>query len=255
MRSTSTRRSMIHHVGRLALAAAAAVALAQLTAGAQSGVGQTARPLKIGIIGSGNIGGTVGELWAKAGHQVLFSSRKPEELKDLVARVGSGARAGTPKEAIAFGEVVMLGVPYSAMPQIGQDYARDLAGKIVLDAGNPSARRDGPMAEAALTQGAGLATAGFLPGARVVRAFNSINFKVISNEAHRTGERVAIPLAGDDAEALAVASRLVTDAGFDPVVAGPLAKGKAFDSGSQLFLKALTARELRQALGLPPSKP
>ena len=237
----------------VAVIAVAVFALAPLVAGAQSGPG-TSRPMKIGFIGSGNIGGTIGELLAKAGHQVLFSSRNPEGLKDLIAKVGPNAHAGTPAEAVAFGEVVFLGVPYSAMPQIGSDYARGLAGKIVLDAGNPSARRDGPMGEAALAKGAGMATSEYLPGARIVRAFNSINYLVFAREAHRSGDRLAVPLAGDDAEALMVASRLVTDAGFEPVVAGPLAKGKAFDSGSPLFLKALTARDLRAALGLPDNR-
>ena len=238
------------HLRGLAFAAAVAMALTQLAAGAQT-TPQTSRPMKIGFIGSGNIGGAIGELLARAGHEVLFSSRNPDGLKPLVARVGPRSRAGTPKEAIAFGDVVFIGVPYSSMPQIGQDYARDLKGKIVLDAGNPSVRRDGPIAEAAVAKGAGLATAEHLPGARVVRAFNQLNFKVFMSEAHRAGARVAVPLASDDSEALAVASRLVTDAGFEPVVVGRLAAGKSFDSSQPIFLKALTARELRETLKLP----
>jgi predicted dinucleotide-binding enzyme len=238
------------HLLGLVFMAVVATALTQLAAGAQT-TPQTARPMKIGFIGSGNIGGAIGELLAKAGHEVLFSSRNPESLKPLVARVGPRARAGTPKEAIAFGDVVFLGVPFSSMPQIGQDYARDLKGKIVLDAGNPNVRRDGPVAEPAVAKGAGLATAELLPGARIVRAFNQLNFKVFLSEAHRAGDRVAVPLASDDSEALAVASRLVTDAGFEPVVVGPLAAGKSFDSSQPIFLKAMTARELRQALKLP----
>jgi predicted dinucleotide-binding enzyme len=242
----------LSRLGRAACVVAVAAALAPLAAGAQSTAApQTKTPMRIGFIGSGNIGGTIGELLARAGHEVLFSSRNPDELKPLVARVGSRSRAGTPKEAIAFGNVVFLGVPYSSMPQISQDYAKALAGKIVLDAGNPNVRRDGAMAEPAVAKGAGLATAEYLPGARVVRAFNGLNFKVFLSEAHRAGERVAVPLASDDKQALAVASQLVTDAGFDPVVVGPLAEGKRFDSSSPLFLKTLTARELRAALKLP----
>jgi 8-hydroxy-5-deazaflavin:NADPH oxidoreductase len=241
---------MARHLRGLAVATVVAMVLAQLAAGAQAPP-QTSQPMKIGFIGSGNIGGAIGELLAKAGHEVLFSSRNPDNLKPLVARVGPRARAGTPKEAIAFGEVVFLGVPYSSMPQIGQDYARDLKGKIVLDAGNPNVRRDGPIAEAAVAKGAGLATAEHLPGARIVRAFNQLNFKVFLSQAHRAGDRVAVPLASDDAQALAVASRLVTDAGFEPVVVGPLAAGKSFDSSRPIFLKTLTARELREALKQP----
>lgn len=227
-----------------------AVALLHVWGSAQSAQ-PAPKPMRIGFIGSGNIGGAIGELFARAGHEVLFSSRNPDNLKPLVARVGARARAGTPKEAIAFGDVVFLGVPYSAMPQISQDYAKDLADKIVLDAGNPNVRRDGPMAQPAVDKGAGIATAEYLPGARIVRAFNALNFKVFLSEAHRAGERVAVPLASDDKEALAVAAQLVTDAGFDPVIVGPLAAGKSFDSSSPLFLKPLTARELREALKLP----
>jgi 8-hydroxy-5-deazaflavin:NADPH oxidoreductase len=235
----------------MVFAAVVAMALSPLLAGAQAPTPQTSRPMKIGFIGSGNIGGAIGELLAKAGHEVFFSSRNPDNLKPLVARVGPRARAGTPKEAIAFGDVVFIGVPFSSMPQIGQDYAAALKGKIVFDAGNPNPRRDGPVAEAAVAKGAGLATAELLPGARIVRAFNQLNFKVFLSEAHRAGDRVAVPLGGDDQQALAVASRLVTEAGFEPVVVGSLAASKSFDSSQPIFLKAMTARELKAALKLP----
>ena len=234
----------------LVFAAIVTLALAQLGVHAQT-TPQTSKPMKIGFIGSGNIGGAIGELLAKAGHEVFFSSRNPENLKPLVARVGPRSRAGTVKEAIAFGDVVFIGVPYSSMAQIGQDYAASLKGKIVLDAGNPNPRRDGPTAEAAVAKGAGVATAEHLPGARIVRAFNQLNNKVFLSQAHRAGDKVAVPLAGDDKEALAVAARLVTDAGFEPVIVGNLAAGKSFDSSQPIFLKTLTARELREALKLP----
>ena len=84
----------------------------------------------------------------------------------------------------------------------------------------------------------------------MVRAFNSVSWLVFRSEAHRAGERVAIPLAGDDAEALALAARLVTDAGFEPLIVGPLARAKDFDAGSKVFGMAVGARELRLALGM-----
>ena len=243
-------RTKTRQLSGLTLAVALMAALASVIARAQA-TPQTSRPMKIGFIGSGNIGGTIGELLAKAGHEVFFSSRNPDNLKPLVARVGAKARAGTPREAIAFGDVIFLGVPFSSMPEIGKDYAGELKGKIVLDAGNPNVRRDGAVAEPAVAKGAGLATAELLPGARVVRGFNQLNFKVFLSEAHRAGERVAVPLGGDDAMALAVVSRLVTDAGFEPVVVGSLAASKSFDSSQPIFLKAMTARELKAALKLP----
>src|SRR5436305_10841503 len=82
-----------------------------------------AEKLRIGVIGSGHIGGTIGSLWVKAGHPVLFSSRHPEELKDLVAGLGSLARNGTVAEAVSFGDVIFVAVPYGALPQLGKDYA------------------------------------------------------------------------------------------------------------------------------------
>lgn len=233
------------------MAAIAIASIITIATGAQTTTPQTKQPMKIGFIGSGNIGGAIGELMAKAGHEVFFSSRNPDNLKPLVARVGPRARAGTPKEAIAFGDVVFLGVPYSSMAQIGKDYAAALKGKIVLDAGNPNPRRDGAIAEAAVAKGAGIATQEHLPGARIVRAFNQLNNKVFLNEAHRAGDKLAVPLGGDDKEALAVAARLVADAGFEPVIVGSLAESKSFDSSAPIFLKAMTARELREALKLP----
>ena len=217
-------------------------------------IGRTAgaekRSLKIGIIGAGRIGGTLGELWVKAGYEVLLSSRHPDQLKPLAARLGPRARAGFPREAATFGEVVLISVPYGALPQVGRDYAAELKGKVVLETGNPFPGRDGDMAIPARDKGTGVASAEFLPGVRLVRAFNTIPYYDLRSEAHRKGERVAVPLASDDQAALEIASRLVEDAGFEPVVVGPLARAREFDVGSAVFAQALTARELRRALGI-----
>ncbi len=219
---------------------------------AHVGAAASQSPLKIGIIGSGRIGGTLGEHWAKAGHEVFFSSRHPEQLKELVARVGPRARAGTPREAAAFGDIVFLAVPYSAMPEIGRDYANELKGKVVVNASNPIPRRDGAMAEEAQKKGAGLADVELLPGARIARAFTFPGAATFRSEAHRPGDRVAVAVAADDREAMEIAARLVRDAGFEPVAVGPLARAKDFQPGTTLFGKAMTAREMKQALGLQP---
>jgi predicted dinucleotide-binding enzyme len=108
------------------------------------------------------------------------------------------------------------------------------------------------MAVAARAKGMGLASAEYLPGVRLVRAFNTIPHTVLGREAHRKGERVAVPLAGDDPEALDIAARLVTDAGFEPVVVGPLARAREFDIGTSVYGQGLTAAELRRRLGLAP---
>jgi predicted dinucleotide-binding enzyme len=208
-------------------------------------------PLKIGIIGAGRIGGTLAELWVKAGHEVLVSSRHPAELEGLARSLGPRARAGTPREAAVFGDVVLVSVPYAALPQLGRDLRKELAGKVVLDTGNPYPERDGEMAVEARRKGTGVASAELLPGVRLVRAFNAIAYRSLRSEAHRAGAAVGIPIAGDDARALEVAKRLVMDAGFEPVVVGPLAQARKFDVGTPVYTQVLTGRELREQLGLP----
>jgi len=224
-------------------------ALGLLAVGAITPAWAQAKPLRIGIIGTGRIGGALATHWTKAGHEVLMSSRHPEELRALAASLGARARVGTPREAAAFGEVVLVSVPYAAIPDIGRENAAALKGKVVLDTSNPVENRDGAMALAAQKKGAGVATAEFLPGARVVRAFNCIPAASLANNANRKPERIAIPIGGDDAQALAVAERLVREAGFDPVVVGSLAQTRQFDLGNPLASRQFTAAEMRKALG------
>ena len=142
---------------------------------------QSIEPLKIGIIGSGRIGGAVGLRWAQAGHQILFSSRNPDGLTDLVSQAGANASAGYPADAATFGDIVFI---------------------------------------------------------------------AINREAHRDGELMGIPIAGDDAEAIAVASRLVVDSGFDPVFVGGLDRARDFDRGTKVYVKGMTASEIRASLGI-----
>ncbi|HKU15622.1 MAG TPA: NADPH-dependent F420 reductase [Steroidobacteraceae bacterium] len=211
---------------------------------------QPGAPLKIGIIGTGNIGGALATHWAKAGHELLISSRHPEELQDLAKSLGPKVRVGTPREAAQFGDVILLSVPYKATPDIGRDLASELKGKVLLDTGNPYPFRDGSMAEDARKRGTGVTSKEFLPGVRLVRAFNAINAGNLARDGNRKPERLAIPLAGDDAEALQIAQRLVRDAGFDPVVVGGLARAREFDVGTKVYTKLLTAQQLRAELGL-----
>ena len=235
-RASLSRRSLL-----------AAGTFAGLTfASAKPSFGQGAAPLKIGIIGAGHIGSAVGGLWVKSGHPVMFSSRHPEELASMVQGLGPLAKSGTVAEAVAFGDVVFIAVPYGAYPQIGKDFGSQLAGKVVLDAGNAVAARDGEISAEAKEEGIGVTSAKYLPGAKIVRAFNSMGYKFFASEAGRAGDRMAIPLAGDDKDALAVASTLVHDAGFDPVVIGPLARAKDFSQGNPLYGKQLTAEDMRK---------
>lgn len=147
--------------------------------------------------------------------------------------------------------MVLVAVPYGAMPQVGRDFAPLMQGKIVIDCGNPRADRDGPMADDAIARGTGIASAGYFPGVRLVRAFNAVSAQMVENDAHRQGELIGIPIASDDTQAIAVTERLVRDAGFDPVVVGGLDRAREFDRGTDVYVRGMTANQLRAALGLP----
>lgn len=205
-------------------------------------------PVKIGIIGTGHMGSALATRWARAGHQLLISSRHPDELKGLAQSLAPNVKVGTPREAAAFGSVILVSVPYAATPQIGRDYDKELAGKVVIDTGNPEARRDGKMAVAAKRKGTGLASAAFLRGTHVVRAFNCIPAGMVRNGATLNGERIAIPIAGDDPAALQIAQRLVRDAGFEPVLVGSLRTASLFDLGEPLARGQHTAAQLRKMI-------
>ncbi|HET7911634.1 MAG TPA: NADPH-dependent F420 reductase [Pseudolabrys sp.] len=240
-----SRRKVVGTTGVLALAAVLQPwrTLAQPTSG---------QKLKIGVIGSGNIGGTIGGLWVKSGHPVLFSSRHPEELKDLVQRLGASAQAGTVAQAIAFGDVSFIAVPYGALPQIGRDFRDALKGKIMLDACNAVAARDGAVAEEVERDGIGITSQKYLAGTRLVRAFNTMSYAIFAREANRSDPKLAIPIAGDDAEALRVTEGLIRDAGFDPVVVGKLADARRFQRGGPGYGQPVSAAELKQKLSLAP---
>ena len=210
------------------------------------------KPMKIGVIGSGRIGSTIGGLWVKAGHEVMFSDRDAEQVKRAIDGLGPRARAGSVQEAAAFGDAVLIAVPYSALPAIQQQVGAQLKGKVVIDPNNPVPSRDGEMAVGAREKGAGVSSAALLPGARIVRSFNSWGYSTMAREANRPAPRMALPVAADDAAALKLGMQLVSDAGFDPVNAGSLAASRAFDLGSSVSGRILTAAEMRQALNLKP---
>jgi len=224
--------------GRRSFLIAAGTAAAALTVGSLSlgAYAQGAKPAKtkIGIIGSGRVGGAVGGAWVKAGHEVMFSSLDLEADKKLAASLGGSARAGTPREAAAFGTVLLVSVPYKALPSVGKDLGELIKGKIIIDTSNPIVARDGDMAVAAREKGAGVASMEFLPGARIVRAFNAIGYARMAEAASKS-ERVGMPIAGDDQNAIATASGLIRDVGYEPVLVGTLATmGKHLIPGTPL---------------------
>ena len=202
----------------------------------------------IGIIGAGQMGGTLATLWSKAGYPVILSSRHPDQLKAQVTELGRQASAASVQQAAEKANIVVLAVPYGALPSLAKSVGSELEGKVVLDVSNPYPGRDGNIAEQALSKGVGLYSGRLFPGAKLVRGFNSIAAATLSSEAHRSGDKLAVPLAGDDQQALKEISSLVTAAGFDPVVVGGLDKARLFQPGSSLFLSSLTRQQLQQQL-------
>jgi predicted dinucleotide-binding enzyme len=163
----------------------------------------------------------------------MFSSLDLDHDKALAAKLGAKARAGTPREAAAFGEVVMISVPYRALPEIGKSLADLIRGKVVIDTCNPFVRPRRRDRHLGAREGRGLASAELLPGARLVRAFNAIGASQMG-EAHKEPGRVGMPLASDDAGAIAVASTLIREIGYEPVPIGGLAMGKHLMPGTAL---------------------
>lgn len=210
---------------------------------------------KIGIVGSGRIGGNLGIMLAKAGYEIFYSSRHPDTLKDLVKTAGSKARAGTVAEAIAFGDVIVLSVPLKAIPELDAETKKALKGKIVIDTSNPYPERDGVIAEEARKEpgGMGAFVARLLPGARIVRAFNTVYSEDLKKTVNNKSEKIGIPIAGDDQEGLKAAGELVEHAGLDPVVVGSLSTSKLFDVGTAVYATSAPAREIREKLNLKPA--
>ncbi|HVL05879.1 MAG TPA: NADPH-dependent F420 reductase [Acidimicrobiales bacterium] len=205
--------------------------------------------MRIGIIGSGNIGGTLARLLAGAGHEVvLANSRGPESLAGLVSEIGPAATASTPAGAAQAGEVVVVAIPFLRYPDLP---AAQLAGKVVVDATNYYAGRDGSFPDIESGRaGSSELLAAALPGATVVKAFNTIHYRHLAGDGvpASTPGRRTIPIAGDDRAAKATVAGLIDQIGFDAYDAGSLADGRRFDPGTPLFNVALTSDEVAAAL-------
>jgi predicted dinucleotide-binding enzyme len=201
------------------------------------------------MIGAGTMGAPLGLGWAEAGHQVVFSSRNPEELLDLARQGAPRVTVGYADAAAFFADVIVLAVPPVAIPQLGEDFGELMRGKIVIDISNPRVDRDGEITNEWLAMGTGEAMAQYLPGTRFVKAFNTVAARDFANPM-RNGARVGVPIASDDEEAAQITARLVRDMGLDPVIVGPLARAKDFDRGSPIWETGASAQQIREALGL-----
>lgn len=186
--------------------------------------------MRLGIIGRGNIGGTLGTLLGKAGYDIQFGTR---------------SEPGSIAAAIRHGEAVIFAGYFGGWPDFAQEHPEALAGKVLIDAANPYSERDGAVvAEVkASGHGAGAFVASLLPGTHVAKAFNTLYWVELRD---RTGTGIALPVAADG-PAARIAADLVRNAGYEPVVY-PLAQGALQDPDAALYAKAMTADEIRHTI-------
>jgi NADPH-dependent F420 reductase len=190
--------------------------------------------MNIGIIGSGNVGGTLGTRWAHAGHKVTFGSRHPEskEMRDLAAKAGANARAGSVAQT-AQADVILLATPWPAAEEAIRA-AGDLSGKVVIDATNPL-RPDLSALTAGTTTSAAEQVAQWTPAARVVKAFNTVGANIMANPAFGA-DRPVMLYCGNDAKAKQIVHSLIAELGFEPVDAGPLTQARTLEPFALLWI-------------------
>lgn len=198
--------------------------------------------MKIGIIGVGMVGDPLAALWSAAGHEVFVSSRHPETLT-----APRGGHKGSVEEACSFGDIILLAIPFHAVQQLSPAVKQSLVGKIVMDANNAIPRRDGKVASDAHASGLGSGTwtAEQLPGARIVKAFNTWPFYRLKVQPGASGQP-GVPLASDDVEALEIVAQLVRDAGLEPVIVGSLKDSARIDMGQPMWNSDATADQIKE---------
>ena len=205
--------------------------------------------MKIGIIGAGQIGGTLTRRFAELGHDVsVANSRGPERLADLARE--TGAKAVTAREAVRAGELVIVTIPEGKIPNLPKDLFAGVADDVVVvDTGNYYPQRDGWIAaiEDGMTESRWVATQ---LGRSVVKAFNNMNFKYLLEHGRPKGTpgRIALPVAGDNQRAKQVVMRLVDELGFDPVDAGGLDDSWRQQPGTPVYDTHYDAAAVRRAL-------
>ncbi len=178
--------------------------------------------MKIGILGSGRVGGYLGVLWVQKGHGVRFGLRDPwgDKGRALLEAGGVHANVGTPEEAAAFGDTVLVALPWEALMEVLPSLG-DLGGKVVVDATN---RLRGPASATCTGEDVRL-----LPGARVIKAFNTIGAEYYANPSF-AGEGITIPIAGDDPAAKDLVTNLVGNLGFAPLDVGGIGQSAALEA-------------------------
>jgi 8-hydroxy-5-deazaflavin:NADPH oxidoreductase len=200
--------------------------------------------MKIGILGSGKMGGAVGARWANVGHEIFFGARDPQagDVQQLTARAGGKTRAASLAEAACEGEVLLLATPWSAAEEVIASLG-DLTGKILIDATNPLlADRSG--LTLGTTTSAAEQVAGWARGAKVVKAFNTVGVTIMADPSFGGGRPVMF-YCGDDASAKQSVQKLIVDIGFEAIDAGPLIRARLLEPFGLLWI----SMALKQGMG------
>jgi len=203
--------------------------------------------MKIGVIGSGNIGGNLGKHWAKAGHEVLFTSRHPEELNQLVQEAGANSKAVNLDEAWeANADVYLLAVPFKAIDKLSELYAGEYGNKVIIDATNPYPERDGEMAQEVRdsNRNASEYTAMKFGTAKTAKAFNTIYAEHLKERAFRDTDKLAVPFAAQDEDSKKITQQLIEDIGFDAVYVGGLEDTDIMDPDQKIYGKSTDRNQL-----------
>ncbi len=204
--------------------------------------------MRIAIIGAGNVGGALGRGWAKAGHTIAYGVPDPTERKHRTAAAAAGGAAvGTPAEAARAADVVVLAVPWAAVPQ-ALEACGDLTDTVLIDVTNPLRMGAGGLELALGFDDSGAEeVARLVPSARVVKAMNQVGFAVMPDSAgYPTSPTMFV--AGDDEAAKQLASALVTDLGFTPLDAGPLVLARLLEPHAMLWIHQVINRGTPQTV-------
>lgn len=204
--------------------------------------------MKIGIVGAGAIGQIYAKLWSVAGHEVLLSSRNPHKLTPVVEEIGPSVQAGTPAQAAAFGDVVLLAVNYWTLDDAIEAIRPHVQGKLVVDATNPLQYAEGGGTERVIgdDEVAGVITAAKLPEARIAKGFTTLWTGHVERQADVTDPKVAMTLAADAPADRATVAQLIKDVGLVPVDLGTLAQSRPLDPPSPIWNVVLTPQELQE---------
>jgi len=201
--------------------------------------------MKLGIIGAGSVGGTLGKGWAAKGHQIKYGVRHPDsrETQEAVRATGGGSSAGEMPEAAAFGEVIVLATPWGDATRQAIESAGNLTGKIVIDCTNPVKPDLSGLAIGHDTSAAEQ-VAGWAKGAKVCKAFNTVGYHVMANPNFRERKAVMF-VCGDDPAAKKTVLQLASDFGFEPIDAGGLSSARLLEPVAMLWIHLA----LHQGLG------